>query len=231
MSTPQLVIFFAVLIASFGWSLRLWGRREHWVVDYLSTGAMLAIASVAVATLVGSGNFGVVIYLLGSYAPHAYNLVIWPIFGLLVLRPRFGPISFLVVFAFVYGLDEIVWNSVAFVYFGGNAGMLGMLATEWQAFILVVIVGTGVCYLVARPQIKPNWSWLFFTLYLFVYTVVAGMPTYVDAPYVGDPYTWAWELMWQVAVWAVIYWTFWPPSEVPLLRGFQMPLRKGLVTP
>lgn len=217
LSLPQIAMLGSTAAAAFAWQTRFRTKRGHWVLDYASTGLMLGFIVVGLVTLVLSRNLGVVVYLLWGnawgYAPHAYNLVIWPSLALLVLRPRFGPAGFLLAFVFGYGLDELIWNSVAFIYFGGNAGYLGFTTAYWHAFLIAVILGVATSYYFLRPRIVPNWTWGFFAVYVFVYTVLAGLPTYIDAQFPEDPYVWAWELLWQAAVWVLIYGTLWPKSN------------------
>lgn len=210
MSLTTLGVVAAVAIASFVWQAQLRQRREHWIIEYSSIGIMTGFMTLGLIGLAVNRNLDVVVNLVWGYSPHAYNLVIWPILVLAVLRPRFGPMGFLVAFLLTYGIDEVIWNSIAFVYFKENSAYLGYTTTYWQTFFVIVLATIAASYFILKPRIIPNWTWGFFVFYVALYTLVAGLPTYVDAPYVDDPYVWIWELMWQGAIWVLIYGTFWP---------------------
>lgn len=213
-SLPTLGIIGSVAAASFVWQMRLRHKEDYWILDFVLVGIMLGFITVGLLTWVTLPNFSDVVYLVWGYAPHAYNLVVWPVLALLILRPRFGPIAFLPAFVLVYGLDELAWNSIAFLHFGENAGILGFTTAYWHAFLAAIVIGVVVSYLTLRPRIVPNWTWGFFAVYVFVYAVLAGLPTYVDESLSNSWYVYLWELMWQGAVWIFIYGTFWKRDYV-----------------
>lgn len=200
--------------ASFAWQMRFREKKGNWAADFAAVGLMLGFIVVGVLALVALPTPDVVVSLVWGYSPHAYNLIIWPILALFILRPRFGPLGFVLAFIFAYGLDELIWNSIAFVRFGGNAGLLGFTTVYWHVFFAAVIGGVAVSYYLLRPRVVPNWTWGFFAAFIFVYAVVAGLPTYVDEPLSSYWYAVTWELMWQGAVWVLIYGTLWRRSPV-----------------
>jgi hypothetical protein len=189
--------------------------------DSVSVGLMIGFIGTGLAKYIVQPNpsIGVPLIPFLYYIPHAYNLVIWSVLSLLVLRPRFGP-RFLIAFALVYGIDELLWNSVAYIRFGGSTQVLTFLvSSDWEVFITGVVTTVLVSYALLRPRITPNWTWPCMLIYVIVYAGIFGMPSYaVDPPSLG---VLTWELMWQGAVWFVIYWTFWPRSKARWTQGGQ----------
>ena len=194
--------------AAFLWQILLRPKSRGWVVDFGSVGLMTGFAVLGVTYLVVEPNLDTSVPLVWYYLPHAYNLIIWPVLSLAVLRPRFGPNRFILAFVLVYGIDEIAWNALAYVRFDGGQTVLSFMATPyWLSFLAATLLGVGLCFYALRPKIIPNWTWLFLAAYVFVYVVLAGFPTFIDS--VASPYVFLWEFMWQGAIWVFIYGTFW----------------------
>ncbi len=193
------------------------GEHEHWLLDYGSVGLMGGFIGVALLTYLVNPNPDAVVNLVWYYSPHAYNLILWPVLALIVLRPRFGH-KFLGSFVLVYGLSEILWNSAAYIRFGGprSPALAFMDAPYWQTFFTVVIVSVVVSYILVKPRIRPNLTWVFFAGFLYIYVAVAGIPTFLDSTYPVPVYVYVWELAWQGAIWVFTYGTFWEKNFVRL---------------
>lgn len=170
---------------------------------------MMGFIAVAFLTYVLTPNLDAVVPLVWYYAPHAYNLIIWPASVLVMLRPRFGPSKFLIAFVLVYGIDEILWNSIAFLHFGGGPTVTSYMDTQyWMVFFLAITMSVVLSYYSLKPKIVMNWTWIVFGAFVFAYAVLAGLPTYIDEPIAMYPYVYVWEIAWQFAVWLFIYGTF-----------------------
>lgn len=209
MSLPEIAIVAIVTIVAFLWQLIRRPRGSYWAIDFLSVGVMIGFVAVGVLHYLVQPNLDDTVNLLWYYAPHAYNLVIWPLFALTVLRPRFGSKYFLLTFVFVYGFDEILWNSIAYVRFGGNLNVLSFILTAyWQTFFAIVVIATVASYIVVRPRIVPNWTWGFFPVYVFVYSALAGLPTFVNPGTSPSWYIYTWEVAWQAAFLLFVFGTF-----------------------
>lgn len=210
-SLSALATVIAIALVAFLWQLVYRRRGRDWAYDFLSVGVMAGFLAAGLLALIIAPDFNTGVALVWDYAPHAYNLIIWPLFCLVVLRPRFGAKLFLLSFVFLYGVDEILWNSLAVIKFGFDSPLLGYLLTQyWQLFFSLVVASVVLCYLVVKPRILANRSWGFFLAYVVVYVYVAGMPTYLDEPASLYAYAFAWELSWQIAVLMLAYWTLWP---------------------
>lgn len=220
-----------ITIIAFCWLTCLRPREPHWILDFVSVGLMVGFMGAAILTYFVTPSLDVTVPIIWYYSPHAYNLVIWPALALLLLRPRFGS-QFLGAFVFVYGLSEILWNSIAYLRFDGSVGspVLSFMTSQyWHVFFTMIVVGTLISYYVLRPRVTPNLTWIFFGCYVFVYGVIAGLPTFGDSPYPTPLYVYAWELAWQVAVWVLISGTFWKRGESPKRRvarfgGVRLPM-------
>ena len=206
-----------IAAAAFCWQIVLRSRRGRWVPDFVSVSLMVGFTGVGLLYLGLAPDLSTTVPLVWYYVPHAYNLVIWPLSAILVLRPRFGPAKFLLAFTFVYSLDELLWNSIAYVHFGGGGQVLSfMLTPYWTSFLVTIVSALLVSYYFLRPRIIPNWTWIFFIVFVFVYAVLAGLPTIIDEPASAYSVVFTWELMWQGAVWLFVYGTFWAREEVGL---------------
>lgn len=177
---------------------------------------MIGFLGTGVLYLSVQGNLNATVPLFWYYAPHAYNLVIWPGLALLILRPRFGPERLLWAFLFAYSVDELLWNAIAYARFGGGGEVLAYMSTEyWTTFFTAVLTGLCVAYYVLRPDVVPNWTWVLFTVFVALYAGVAGLPTYINQPPSSVAYVQSWEIAWQLAVWTLIYGTFRARRSVP----------------
>jgi hypothetical protein len=162
-------------------------------------------------------NLKVTLQYTGFYQPHAYAQIIWAVGSLVVLRNRFSPKHFLLIFAFAYALDEIVWNSLAALRFWGDwSTTLSFFFTSgWAIFLIVILAAIAVGYAVVRPTIKPNVTWAMLAAYSVLWAWGAGMPVIevTNAEQLVWPYIlWAfgWEVMWQVAFWVFIWASVFP---------------------
>lgn len=152
----------------------------------------------------------------GLFSPHAYNLILWPVAWFLVVRPKFTLREALPVFLMLYGLDELLWNSLALAYFWGDWRVLTYLAgPAWWLFFSLLLGASGLVYLRLRPRFRPNVTWVTLPAFAFVWGWVAGFPTLAiphpelaPAPVVAQGF--AWEIMWQLAYWAFAWATLAP---------------------
>lgn len=159
----------------------------------------------------------VLVQITSFYSPHAYNLVIWPLAAWACFSKRFKPWQFLPMLALVYGLDEAVWNALAWAYFRSDAAAIGYLSLpDWQLFFAVCVCASAVCWLAVRPSIRLNATAPVLAAFGFVWAWVARFPTLAatgiaTAPASVVALALAWELMWQLAFWAFAASTFYPP--------------------
>lgn len=205
-SAATLAVISAV---AFCWQLLLRKRSKDWLIDFASMGVMTGFLGVGLLELIVTWNLNAAVPLVWYYAPHAYNLIIWPALAIMVLRPRFGGVKFLLAFVFVYALDEVFWNLIAYFRFDGGPQVTNyMLTPYWLTFFTIIVSSLAASYYLLRPKVIPNWTWGCFVAYVFLYAVVAGLPTYVNAGSGPDWYIWTWELLWQAAFWLFVYGTF-----------------------
>jgi hypothetical protein len=154
--------------------------------------------------------------IIWGFAPHAYNLIIWPTAALLVLRPMFGPTLMIPSLLFAYGLDELIWNPFALARFGwipgafGPTGVLWYLSIDyWQVFILTIVLITLIGYLIVRPRIKLRKNAGLITMLLFIsFWTILGLPDGAT-----NWYTTFWELGWQLVYWMFFVSTFSPRNR------------------
>lgn len=154
--------------------------------------------------------------LFPGYQPHAYNLIIWPLGALLLLRPRFGSVLMLPVFAFAYGLDEMAWNGLAVAALGLikgaflPSGPLWYVSDHsWQIFIIGMAIMCVVGYLLVRPKLKLKRNSGLITLILFAaFWGIIGLPAGAE-----NWFTLAFELFWQGVFWFFIYTTVFPRTK------------------
>lgn len=211
MTYAVLAVTGLISLIAFAWQLVIRRRSANWLSDFTSVSLMIGFTGVGILHLIVQPDLNATVDFFLYYAPHAYNLLIWPVLALVLLRRRFGGGSFFLAFVFAYGVDEMLWNSIAYVRFDGSTSVMRYLTTQdWQFFFAVVVVVVALSYYLLRPRIVPNWGWVLFSAYIFVYAYVAGLPTYIDAGASPDWYIWMWELMWQVAYWIFVYFTLWP---------------------
>ena len=159
---------------------------------------------------------GVVIF--PSYVPHAYNLILWPLLALLILRPRFGPSKMLVAFAFCYALDEVAWNGLALLRYGltpdafafPNGVLWFMADAEWRVFFGVMVLTVLASYLYLRPSLKmrKNAGLVTLVMYGLFWAFVANL-----ASGAVNWYTLAFELFWQISFWLFIASTVFPRQK------------------
>lgn len=167
---------------------------------------------------------------LPFFAPHAYNLILWSALALVVLRPRFQARYLLPIFIMVYALDELLWNGLAVAYYWGQWKILTyVFLPDWHEFIGVLVAAGVVCYLIARPSIKPSITWAILAGFAFFWAWVAGFPVLaatniLSLDFQQTAYRLAWEVMWQLAFWGLlVYESIRPKTEEtmpPLPRPF-----------
>lgn len=185
-------------------------RRQEWLdaVNVSVMSGLIAIGLIAYLILPGPNT---VIQVLTFYSPHAYNFILWPSLALLVLRKRFSPKYLVPMFVFVYALDELLWNGLAVAYFWGQWDVLHYLfLPSWHLFILALVGGGAVCYLIARPVFQLNITWLMLGGFAFVWAWFAGFPVLAATNLLSLPldavlYRLVWELMWQFVFWGFVY--------------------------
>ena len=152
-----------------------------------------------------------------GYQPHAYNLIIWPLGALLLLRPRFGAMMMLPAFAFVYGLDEIAWNGMSFAALGWMKGVFLPSGALWYAsdhFWQLFMAGMAAImiggYRILKPRLKLRKSSGLITLILFaVFWGIIGVPAGAE-----NWFTLSFELFWQACFWFFIYTTVFPKPDL-----------------
>ena len=200
---PELLGLFAGVVLLFQVMVR---HAKTGLIGLISESIVAAFIPLGVLAYVLVPKLTSSVILFWGYTPHAYNLIIWPLFALFFIRKRFGAKLLLPYFVFLYGLDEVLWNALAYARFQGDPVVLEFMGLfYWQIFYLAVVLATIIGYLVLRPRIKPNWGWVSLIAYAFVYAFLAGLP-------VGsvDLYNLTWELLWQSAIFAFVWTSVFP---------------------
>ena len=161
--------------------------------------------------------------LLPYYSPHAYNLLIWPAFGL-ILTGVFPSLMVIPAVVLIYCIDELLWNGLATAYFWGQWNVLGYLFMQnWQIFITVLVTTGAISYLIVRPRFNLNIMWAVLGGFAFLWAWGEGFPV-LAATNIGTLsfeqtlYRLCWEVMWQVVILAWAYATIKPRATQELPR-------------
>jgi hypothetical protein len=181
------------------------------IIDRLNISVMIGFITLGVLAYVIVPSLTTNVEIIASYSPHAYNLILWPILGLTILRRMFKPRYFLLTFAFIYGLDELLWNVLAVARFWGqwSTTLAYISSPYWGEFFLVMCVFVIIGFIILRPKIELNVTWIILGGFAFFWAWIAGMPTIAVAnvtelSFDSIVYRVAWELMWQFAFWVFV---------------------------
>lgn len=193
--------------------------RHRPLLDSINVALMSGFMGMGILAYVFLPVLSVTVQILPFYGPHAYNLILWPSAALVVLRNRFSPRQFLAVFAFVYGLDELFWNSLAVVKYWGQWDILKyFLSPGFLSFFSILCVVVVVTYLYARPKLsigRKNPMPLMLGVFGFFWAWIAGFPILAASNILSlslptTAYLLVWELLWQTAYWVFVWATIKP---------------------
>jgi len=135
-------------------------------------------------------------------APYGYNLVLYPLYALLILYPKWGSRS-IPAFLQLYSSNELVYNALYTAVYPSSLGVaIHTSGGVWPYYIVFVCMVWVSSTLALRPRLEVGVKSLILPLYLAVW-VAAGVP--IMEPYyaVGlgyHPSNWPWELGYQVAL-------------------------------
>lgn len=210
----EIIGFFTALIFLLEFGLR---HEKADLLGIFEESLLLSLIPLGVLAYILDPQITTGVIIVSAYTPHAYNLIIWPSLSLLVLRKKFGSRLLIPALMFLYGLDEILWNVIAYLrFFGNTTVMIFLTIPYWQGFFAVMIAICIAGYLIVRPTIKPNLYWVAFIGYIIIYAWVFNMPVLQPLPASGimPPLHQLiieldFELGWQAAFWLFVYSTFW----------------------
>ena len=152
-----------------------------------------------------------------SWAPHAYNYIIWGSFGI-ILAYRWR-VMILPALLMIYAIDEVIWTTtyVLTTCSSTTAGpwfqltARALLFGAFGYYIMVIIMGI-VCFFIIRPKIVLRWwVWAGFAAWFIPYVFIFHMPIMGNEclPAV-IPGNLPWEIAWQFSYLIPAYLTFYP---------------------
>ena len=113
----EIIGFFTALIFLLEFGLR---HEKADLLGIFEESLLLSLIPLGVLAYILDPQITTGVIIVSAYTPHAYNLIIWPSLSLLVLRKKFGSRLLIPALMFLYGLDEILWNVIAYLRFFGN---------------------------------------------------------------------------------------------------------------
>ena len=182
-----------------------------WVIDFANVGIMVGFIGLGVLAYVLAPSILTTVYVVGFYSPHPYALIFYAVASLVVLRPRFRPEHFLLSFALVYGLEELMWNGVAYVRYLKEPSVIAFMSgSDWLLFLGVVLVAVGTGYYFVRPKLVLNPIMPVVPLFLLIWAWPAGFPVMANEYIATAPTSYvysalAWELMWALLFWLFVW--------------------------
>lgn len=191
-------------------------KDKDWVLDFLSVGVMAGFIAMGILAYLLAPSVLTSVDLISFYTPHAYNLIIWPLFALLILHPRFSSRLFLISFVFVYGLDEVFWNALAFLRYMDEPSVIAFMGgSGWLTFLVLMFGAIAVGYVLVMPKIRPNVSWLILPALAFLWAWPGGFPVLANGAIATAPLSYVqaafcWELIWQSGFWLFVWRSVFP---------------------
>ncbi|MDG6968261.1 MAG: hypothetical protein JRN50_02245 [Nitrososphaerota archaeon] len=214
LSPAGIVLYVASVLTVVRFTVSKIERRSFSLWAAVSEDVMAGFMALGLLTYLVLPTPAAVVDIFDGFAPHAYNLLIWPAGALLVLRKRFGSALIFPAFAMVYGLEELIWNPFALAEFWGKFAFgqpLWYVTTRfWQMFIVACALGLIMGAFIVAPRIGPYASTFAMLVVAFMsyWAFGAGLPAGAT-----DAVSTAWELMWQGIYWLFVAGTFYPRAK------------------
>lgn len=183
-------------------------RKTQPLVGLLEMSLMFGFIGVGVYALMLVPVPGAGVNLAFGYTPHAWEIIVWSVMCLTVIRQKFGPVMMLPAFITLYALQELIWNPFAIAEFWGQWATASqplwyVVTLYWESFITVSFVAAIVGFLYLRPRVRLTPVFPLMLLFLSVWAFVFGLPA-------GGLTYWslAWEIAWDAVYFSFIYFTF-----------------------
>lgn len=171
----------------------------------LSFALVLGVASTFAATSKWGAYAPFAFVVVGPFEFHNYDVALYPLFTLTVLRKIWGKVGSVGALCLVWGINELTFNSV---YILANQAQISIWETHAnQIYLALMVVFVVVGLKVTRPRISTNWLSLVFPIFLVVW-IGAGAPLIVEIARPLILTNWPWEVAYQFALFTSFLATF-----------------------
>ena len=177
------------------------------VTARISRTLFVAVALFSVITILDARILLIRVLITDSYGPRAVDLLVWSLFAVVVLAPRFKW-KLVPAVLFFYGFEELFWNTEFNIGHVGDPYLSYLSTPYWSHFFMLMVGFFVVGYLVVRPRLK--WSWVVVPAVLyFAFDFALGMPIGASIPQMLAhpwwPYNYVYELGWQLSYLGIIW--------------------------